>query len=552
MRKKKIGILDSLTNEYKIIDMDIAIKPRFIASNKSRNIGILDAKTNNYSVYKKNYHRNINYYRDNNVSYDKNKRIIIVGSDATACLLASEINHNKKQYGRVIGYINNINKKGRINGIKVLGDYKDIYSVTHKYKVDEVLLVLPTNYTSQKKEIIHECIKSKVKTRIYHSSEDNMNHKISINNIRDVEIYDIYESVKSDYNLSEVTQYIENKVIMVTGGSGEIGSEICWEICRLKPKKLIVLDISEKSLYEIQIELKRQHGDKLNLEFIIGSVQDKKYLLKIIKENKVDVIFHAAAYKNIHLLEQCPSEAIKNNVFGTMNIAEAAHEMEVERFILLSDYNAQNPVNLLGASKRISEMIIKNLNNNSITKFVSIRFGNVLGTTGSVIPLFERLIKEGGPVTVTHPDIIRYFITIHQVSQLVLLAGQITRGGDIFIVDMGKPVKILTLAEDLIKLHGLEPYKDIDIQFTGLRPGEKLYDELLFSDELISTKCRNIFKLNISDTDYSFIKKSLLQLKEVVENEDYNGIHEQIKLIIGTYPLRQDDEYEKIKRDFVG
>jgi len=324
--------------------------------------------------------------------------------------------------------------------------------------------------------------------------------------------------------------------VLVTGGGGSIGSELCRQIARFKPKELIILDIYENNAYEIQQELIRRYKDELNLKAIIASVRDEKRMDEIFNTYNPNVVFHAAAHKHVPLMEFSPSEAIKNNIFGTLNVAKLADKYEVKRFVLISTDKAVNPTNIMGATKRAAEMIIQTMNMESKTEFVAVRFGNVLGSNGSVIPLFKKQIEEGGPITVTHPDIIRYFMTIPEAVQLVIQAGAMAKGGEIFVLDMGDPVKITDLAKDLIKLSGFEPNVDIKIKFTGLRPGEKLYEELLMAEEgLTNTQHSKIFIGKPIDIDKKKIKDNLDLLQSIVKNEEVELIEHVIKSLVSTY-----------------
>jgi FlaA1/EpsC-like NDP-sugar epimerase len=337
-------------------------------------------------------------------------------------------------------------------------------------------------------------------------------------------------------NVAEVASYIEDKVIMVTGGGGSIGSELCRQIARFLPSKLIILDVYENNAYDIQNELLREYGDNLNLDVIIASVRDRDNIFAIVEEHAPDVIFHAAAHKHVPLMERVPKEAIKNNVFGTKNVAEAAHEFGVERFVMVSTDKAVNPTNIMGASKRICEMIIQGLAKESKTKFTAVRFGNVLGSNGSVIPLFRKQIEQGGPVTVTHKEIVRYFMTITEAAQLVIQSGAIARGGEIFVLDMGEPVKIYDLAVDLIRLSGLKLGEDIQIKITGLRPGEKLYEELLMDEEgLKNTKYEKIHIGKPNDIHYPELKSALNELLFALKSPENDTLIDIVHNIVPTY-----------------
>ncbi|AFA48863.1 polysaccharide biosynthesis protein [Acetobacterium woodii] len=476
------------------------------------------------------------------------KKILIIGSGSTATLIATEIRNHASNYGQVIGFIdddeNKLNKS--ISGVKVLGNYHDIYGIVYKYHINEIIIAVPTAGPYTVRMVIAECKRTDAKVRIMPGIREVIDGQVSLNKIRGVEIEDLLGRDSVNLHVTEVISYIENKTILVTGGGGSIGSELCRQLAKFNPKKLVILDNYENNAYEIQNELIKEYGTKLNLEIIIASVRDRYNIFTIIGSLRPDVIFHAAAHKHVPLMEHSPREAIKNNAFGTRNVAEAAHEYDVERFVLISTDKAVNPTNIMGASKRICEMIIQGLAKKSKTKFTAVRFGNVLDSNGSVVPLFKKQIKEGGPVTVTHKDIIRYFMTIPEAAQLVIQSGAIAKGGEIFILDMGEPVKIYDLAVDLIKLSGLKLDEDIKIEITGLRPGEKLYEELLMDEEgLTDTKFEKIHIGKPIDIDYTELKKSLDELSQIVKLEDTNQLINTVKRIVPTY--RNNTEVNKEK-----
>ncbi|PKM50999.1 MAG: nucleoside-diphosphate sugar epimerase [Firmicutes bacterium HGW-Firmicutes-7] len=476
-----------------------------------------------------------------------NKNVLVIGCGSTASLVANEIKNHPQAYGQIVGYIDDDKQKiGKtIAGIKVLGNRHDIYSISKRFNISEIIVAVPTASKSDLKEILTESKRCDAKVRIVPGITEIIDGKVSMSKIRDVEIEDLLGREPVDLNLHEIASYLEGRVILVTGGGGSIGSELCRQIARFNPKKLVILDIYENNAYEIQKELSSQYSKQLDLEVLIASVRERETIFQIVKSVKPDVIFHAAAHKHVPLMEDSPKEAIKNNVFGTMNVAEAAHEFNVERFVLISTDKAVNPTNVMGASKRMCEMVIQGLAKTSKTKFVAVRFGNVLGSNGSVIPLFKKQISDGGPVTITHMEIIRYFMTIPEAAQLVIQAGAIANGGEIFVLDMGEPVKIFDLAIDLIKLSGLEPHKDIQIEVTGLRPGEKLYEELLMEEEgLENTKYKKIFIGNSGDITYTLLKKSFMQLKEQMLKLDNEDLKEYIKRLVPTYSYISETEFE--------
>jgi len=370
-----------------------------------------------------------------------------------------------------------------------------------------------------------------------------VNGEVDLSKVRPVEIEDLLGRRPIKIDTERILGYVEGKTILVTGGGGSIGSELCRQIAGHKPGRLIILDIYENSAYDIQNELKRKHPD-LNLTVLIGSVRDEKRINSIFEKYRPDIVYHAAAHKHVPLMEESPNEAIKNNVFGTLITVKAADKYGAKRFVLISTDKAVNPTNVMGATKRICEMIIQCYNRRSKTEFVAVRFGNVLGSNGSVVPLFKEQIKEGGPVTVMHPDIIRYFMTIPEAVSLVIEAGALAKGGEIFILDMGQPVKILDLAEMMIKLSGFKPYEDIDIQFTGLRPGEKLYEELLMAEEEMTQTENDLIYIGkpIEFDDDEFLAK-LEKLRLALRNENCDA-RALISEIVPTYQYKTQEEQE--------
>jgi Predicted nucleoside-diphosphate sugar epimerases len=471
------------------------------------------------------------------------KRILIVGSGATASLIATEVKNHALTYGQVVGFIDEDDDKlnKNIAGVKVLGNKYDICSIVYRYKVDEIIIAMPTADSATMRMIVDECKRTETKVRIMPGIREMIGGQVSLSKIRDVEIEDLLGRDPVSLNVREVANYIEGNTIMVTGGGGSIGSELCRQIAKFNPAKLVILDIYENNAYEIQNELVKEYGRKLELDTIIASVRDRDTMFSIIEKIKPDVIFHAAAHKHVPLMERSPKEAIKNNVFGTKNVAEAANEYGVKRFVLISTDKAVNPTNIMGASKRICEMLIQGLAKQSKTKYTAVRFGNVLGSNGSVVPLFKKQIKEGGPVTVTHREIIRYFMTIPEAAQLVIQSGAIAKGGEIFVLDMGQPIKIYDLAIDLIKLSGLKLNEDIEIEITGLRPGEKLYEELLMDEEgLSNTKYEKIHIGKPGQIDYTLLKKALNEIYLILNEPDEKNLIEMVKKLVPTF--RESDE----------
>lgn len=456
------------------------------------------------------------------------KRVMIVGGGQAGTLLIKELNSSERASGIPVCIIDDDhNKIGKyINGVPIRGTREEIPELAEKYKIDEIYIALPTATGVERKKILEICQKTKCILKILPGLYQLMSGEVSIAKLRDVEIDDLLGREPIKVDLDEIMGYVKGKVVMVTGGGGSIGSELCRQLAGHGVGHLIIFDMYENNAYEIQQELKRNYPE-LNLTVLIGSVRNTNRLDFLFRTYRPDVVYHAAAHKHVPLMEDSPNEAIKNNVIGTYKTAMAAIKYGTKRFILISTDKAVNPTNIMGASKRLCEMVIQMCNQKSDTEFVAVRFGNVLGSNGSVIPLFKQQIAAGGPVTVTHRDIIRYFMTIPEAVSLVLQAGAYARGGEIFILNMGEPVKILDMAENLIRLSGYEPYKDIQIQFTGLRPGEKLFEELLMEEEgLQDTKNKRIFIGHPMDIDYPWFEDELKKLDEAawMETKDMRAM----------------------------
>ncbi len=482
------------------------------------------------TVYEKFNHR---------TSDDKKNitRVMIAGAgDAGAMILKEFKNHYSYKYKPVIIIDDNKNKIGKlIYGVPVLGNREDIPRLVDKYNVDEIVIAMPSAPKSEVSKIVEIAKNTKARLKILPGMYELIDGVVSVSAIRDVQIEDLLgrEEIKTD--LSEISLYLKEKTVLITGGGGSIGSELARQVAAQSPKRLIILDIYENNAYMLENELRKRYPN-LDLIVYISSVRDEQRIREILRREKVDVIFHAAAHKHVPLMETSPKEAIKNNVFGTVNLAKAASENGVEKFVMISTDKAVNPTNIMGASKRICEMVIQAFNERYDTDFVAVRFGNVLGSNGSVIPLFKKQIKEGGPVTVTHKDVVRYFMTIPEAVSLVIQAGAMAKGGEIFILDMGEPVKIIKLAEDLIKLSGFEPYTEIPIKITGLRPGEKLYEELILDEEgVTATKHQKIFVAKPTNIDYKEFENKLKELRKTINDLSDDEIRSYIKRIVKTY-----------------
>lgn len=465
------------------------------------------------------------------------RRIMIIGGgDAGAMVIREYSNHTQLNSKPVVIIDDDDKKQGQIiRGVPVLGKREDIPRLAEEMEIDEIVIAIPSAGRKDIRGIVDVCRKTKCKLKILPGMYELIDGKVSIKKIRDVQIEDLLGREEIKLNVEEISSYIREKIVLVTGGGGSIGAELCRQISRFKPKELILLDIYENNAYDIQNELLRNYKD-LNLKVAIASIRDRNRIEKIMKDEKPQVLFHAAAHKHVPLMESSPGEAIKNNVFGTLNLAQLADKYGVQRFVMISTDKAVNPTNVMGASKRICEMIIQSINEISETEFVAVRFGNVLGSNGSVIPLFRKQIEEGGPVTVTHQDVVRYFMTIPEAVRLVIQAGSMAKGGEIFILDMGEPVKIMDLAKELIRLSGFEPNIDIPIKIVGLRPGEKLFEELLLDEEGISqTKYDKIFIGKPTFFDYKLLLKSIDTLKDIIDNGSDDDIKNHLKTIVPTY-----------------
>lgn len=471
-------------------------------------------------------------------TYKDAKNVLIIGAGSAGRLIIKELYENQQLQKKPIGIVDdNKSKIGKkIYNTRVIGTCEDIKSIVENYEVDEIIFSIANIENKRKKEIINICKSCKCVVKTIPGIYEIIDGKVDIKNIRNVEIEDLLGRETININTKEISNYLENKTILVTGGGGSIGSELCRQIAKVNPKKLILLDIYENNAYEIQQELIRKYKDKLNLEVIVGSIRDENRLDSIFAKYKPEVVFHAAAHKHVPLMEKSPCEAIKNNVFGTKNVALMADKYKVKRFVLISTDKAVNPTNIMGATKRCAEMIIQTMNERSKTEFVAVRFGNVLGSNGSVIPLFKKQIEEGGPITVTHPEVTRFFMTIPEAVSLVIQAGAMAKGGEIFVLNMGESVKIVDLAKNLIHLSGFEPDVDIKIEFSGLRPGEKLYEELLMDEEgLKQTNHNKIFIGKPIDINIEKLEKDLKLLKLAVDNEEAEAIEYIMKSLVPTF-----------------
>jgi len=469
------------------------------------------------------------------------KRVLIIGAGHTGIMVIKELRRHPELRLRPVALLDDdINTHGsQIMGVKVHGGHDKVQEIARRFDIDEIILAIPNAPRKVQSAILNECKKTRCKLKILPSISSLINEDVTIKNIRNVQIEDLLGREPVNLDVDGICDYITNQVVLVTGGGGSIGSELCRQIARYNPKQLLVLDIYENNAYELQQELKMEHP-QLNLKVLIASVRDAARIESIFSTYKPSVVFHAAAHKHVPLMEENPQEAVKNNVFGTLNVVECADKYGVRRFVMISTDKAVNPTNIMGATKRLCEMIIQGMNKKSKTEYVAVRFGNVLGSNGSVIPLFKKQIAAGGPVTVTHPEITRFFMTIPEAVQLVLQAGAMAKGGEIFVLDMGQPVKIADLAKDLIRLSGFEPDVDIEIKYTGLRPGEKLYEELLMAEEgLTATKHEKIFIGKPMNIDMDELKKELEKLRFIATGSN-EGIIEFVKELVPTYKSAEE------------
>lgn len=517
-----------------------------------------------------------------NKSGGAEKRVMLIGAGAAGQMILRDTMSSSQSDGKVVCIIDdNSNKWGRaIDGVPVVGGREDIMSAVEAYKVDEIYYAIPSAKAEDKREILTICNETACEVKQLPGVYQFVNNSISVNQLKKVDIEDLLGRDPIKVDMGEVFDFINGKVVMVTGGGGSIGSELCRQIAAHNPKQLIIFEVYENNAYSIQLELKDKHP-KLDLVTLIGSVRDSRRLEQVFDKYHPDIVYHAAAHKHVPLMEDSPCESIKNNAIGTYKTAYAALTHGCKRFVLISTDKAVNPTNIMGASKRLCEMVVqsmdrkikqhacgelpvlythsnkngekgiawnfKNLADNANTEFVAVRFGNVLGSNGSVVPLFQRQIAEGGPVTVTHPDIIRYFMTVQEAVSLVLQAGTYAKGGEIFVLDMGKPVKIDTMARNLIKLSGLKPDVDIKIEYTGLRPGEKLYEEKLMAEEGLTKTANELIHVGkpIAFDENEFLDK-MTTLMDVAYANDEKQIRAVVSDMVPTYKYTEQPTQAKV------
>lgn len=467
------------------------------------------------------------------------KRVLVVGAGEAGNSIIKEISGSRFVNMHIVGFVDDDKSKiGKyMHGVKVLGDRNDIIEIAKEYLVDEIIIAIPTASAKETKAILDICKQTGCELKRLPGMYQLVNGDVSISKLKDVDVNDLLGRDPITVDLDSIMGYVADKVVMVTGGGGSIGSELCRQIASHNPKQLVIVDIYENTTYDIQQELRRNYPE-LDLVVLIASVRNTKRMDLIFDKYRPEIVYHAAAHKHVPLMEDSPNEAVKNNVLGTWKVVQAADKYNVKRFVMISTDKAVNPTNIMGATKRICEMIIQTYNNRSKTEYVAVRFGNVLGSNGSVIPLFKKQIEAGGPVTVTHPDIIRYFMTIPEAVSLVLQAGAYAKGGEIFVLDMGEPVKIVDLARNLILLSGHKPDEDIQIAFTGLRPGEKLYEEMLMKEEGMQETANKL--IHIGKPIQMDEEKFLKQLEEIKEHvvEEPDDIREWVQRMVPTYSIQ--------------
>jgi FlaA1/EpsC-like NDP-sugar epimerase len=478
------------------------------------------------------------YYEEfRTVENQRLKRFLIIGAGNAGEALLREILRMKMTEYEVIGFIDDdpLKKHIHIHGIPVLGNVNELPGICEERAIEEIAIAMPSATQTQLRHVIQVCKGTKIRFRMIPSITDIASGKLKVSQIRDVDINDLLGRNVVELDLDLIEKFLKNKIICVTGAGGSIGSEMCRQICNFGPKLLLLIEQAENPLFHIERELRKDFPD-INIAAVICDIADKFRVDEVFSKYKPEVVIHAAAHKHVPLMETNPGESIKNNVVGTMNISDASNQFGVSNFVMISTDKAVNPTSLMGSSKRVAEMYIQELNNTSNTHFVTVRFGNVLGSNGSVVPIFKKQIADGGPVTVTHPDMKRYFMTIPEASQLVLQAATMGTGGEIFVLDMGEPVKIVDLARELITLSGFKPDEEVEITFTGLRPGEKLFEELSIEGEgMIPTKHPKIGVWKNIPMDRRKLLEGIKELIEVAPMQDHAKVVEKVKQLIPEY-----------------
>jgi len=476
------------------------------------------------------------------------ERILIVGAGDAGEVISREI-IRRPDLGELVGFVDDDKEKigKRIHNRTVFGSVKEINDVLEKEQINTVIIAIPTARGKQIKRIVDNIKNKEVKIKILPGLYELVDGKVSVSRIREVRIEDLLGREPVDLNLEEISEYLKGKRVMVTGGGGSIGGELARQICRFGPKSLILLDHSENGLFHINLELERKWagaGVDLEIELVVADIRDRDKMDKIFKKYVPEVVFHAAAHKHVPMMEFHPDEAVMNNIIGTKNVAELAEKYGAERVVMISTDKAINPTSVMGASKRVAEMVVKDLGNKNKTKFVAVRFGNVLESNGSVVPMFKQQIAEGGPVTVTDREVKRYFMTLPEASQLVIQAGVLGKGGEVFVLDMGEPVKVLGMAEELIRLSGLEVGEDIEIKIVGLRPGEKMFEEVLTEEErsgvLGDSGHEKIFIAKVEEVDGEKLEKDIKELERLAKEMDSEGIVRKLQEMVPSYQPNRD------------
>ena len=475
-------------------------------------------------------------------------RALIIGAGDAGQLIAREVRSNPQVDLTIVGFIDDdpVKRKGIFQGLNVLGSQTELNDIVNTYGVDEVIIAIPSAPGRQIRAIVERCQESKVRFRILPGVGELIDGRVSIQQVRDVDLNDLLGREPIFLDEAQINHYIQGKRVLVTGAGGSIGSEVCRQVARFNPQKLILFENGETPLFLIEQELSKTYPD-LPIVPVIGDVRNFSRVNVIFDEQLPQVVFHAAAYKHVPMMEMNPAEAVNNNVQGTRLLANAADQFGVEKFVMISTDKAVRPTNIMGTTKRVAELYVQSLDNRSKTRFVTTRFGNVLGSNGSVIPTFKEQIAAGGPVTVTHPEVTRFFMTIPEATQLVLQAGSMGSGGEIYLFDMGEAVKIRFLAEELIRLSGLQPHEDIEIVYTGLRPGEKLYEELLLDDEgVLPTSHNKICIAQSSTSSHTELVANIDDLVAAAKALDLAGVKEKLQRVVPEYAPAENKPLAKV------
>jgi len=471
------------------------------------------------------------------LSQEVRKRLLIVGAGDAAEIITREMNNGSSLGHHLVGYADDdLRKVGQtLHGVPVLGTTQDIPQIVSRHNINEILIAIPSASGESMRRIVAQCQQSQVKFRTLPAMHELIDGKVTVSRIREVEVEDLLGRDPYQPDLTQGVSYLKGSRILVTGAAGSIGSELCRQIASFEPALLILFDFCENSLYEVELEM-RQQFPTLKMESVIGALRSNHKADTMMRLYWPDIIFHAAAHKHVPLMEKNPDEAVLNNILGTKVWIEAAEQHGVKKFVFVSTDKAVNPTSVMGATKRVAEMMIQCKSGESQTKFVVVRFGNVLGSKGSVIPLFKKQIAQGGPLTVTHPEIVRYFMTVGEAARLIIQAAALGNGGEIFILDMGKPVKILDLAKDMIKLSGLKEGEDIEISFIGLRPGEKLFEETLTEMEgITATQHEKIFHARLEEVDKEKLTQGIAELEGLALSRDNREIRKKLKELVPSY-----------------